>query len=115
MRSSEDLRREGLFEELFQSLEEKFGINNMSLSDFNVVSEIGLPEAALNVVKAGFGCTFIPSVMLDSGDHEDEIKVVKIKNFDASRNYFIAVKKGAVLPEIARHFLDLLMQVEKAP
>jgi len=96
-----------------KSLEEKLGSNNMSLSDFNVVSEIGLPEAALNVVRAGFGCTFVPSVMLDNGNGDDELKVIRIKNFNASRNYYIAVKKGAVLPDIARKFLDLFMQLEK--
>jgi len=98
-----------------KSIEEKFGTNNMSLSDFNVVSEIGLPEAALNVVRAGFGCAFVPSVLLDGSNDENEVKVVKIKNFNASRNYYIAVKKGAVLPEIANHFLDLFPQVKKAP
>ena len=87
----------------------------MSLSDFNVVSEIGLPEAALNVVRAGFGYTFVPSVMLDKGNGGDEVKIIKIKNFNASRNYYIAVKKGAVLPEIASKFLELFMQLEKAP
>jgi DNA-binding transcriptional LysR family regulator len=96
-----------------KSLEEKLGASNTSLSELNVVSEIGLPEAALNVIKEGFGCTFIPSVMLDGHENKDELKVIKIKNFNASRNYYIAVKKGVVLPEIARHFLDLLTQEKK--
>ena len=96
-----------------KSLEEKLGAINTNLSELNVVSEIGLPEAALNVVKAGFGCTFIPSVMLDEGDDKGELKIVRIKNFDTSRSYFIAVKKGVVLPEIARHFLELFLHEKK--
>ena len=96
-----------------KSLEEKLAAYNISFSELNVVSEIGLPEASLNVVKAGFGCTFIPSVMLDGGNNAEDLKVIKIKSFNTSRNYYIAVKKGAVLPEIANHFLDLFLQEKK--
>ena len=89
---------------------EKLKKHNVDLSDLNIISEIGLPEASLNVVRAGMGCAFVPSVMLDG--EKDELKIIKIKNFNASRNYYLAVKNGVVIPEIAKNFIDLFMQLE---
>lgn len=91
-------------------LEEKLRQYNISFSDLNIISEIGLPEASLNVIRAGLGCAFIPSVMLDGRKEKDDIKIINIKNFDASRSYYVATKKGVVIPEIAKQFLDLFMQ-----
>lgn len=60
-------------------LEEKLMQYNISFSDLNIISEIGLPEASLNVIRAGVGCAFIPSVMLDDIKQKEDIKIINIK------------------------------------
>jgi DNA-binding transcriptional LysR family regulator len=90
-------------------LENRLKNYNISFSDLNIVSEIGLPEAALNVVRAGIGGAFIPSTMLNNIDDRENFKVVKIRNFDASRDYYAVSKKHDSLSGIAVNFLEFFI------
>jgi len=88
-------------------LEENLKKYNININDLNIVSEIGLPEAALNVVRFGMGCTFVPSIFLENDKDKDELKIISIKNYSASRNYYMITKKSVILPYIAKEFLKL--------
>jgi DNA-binding transcriptional LysR family regulator len=87
-------------------LEKKLEEYGISFSDLNIISEIGLPEALINIVQSGVGCAFIPSIMLEKEMKEGDLKVVNIKNFSAYRSYYAVTKRGAVLSKLARTFLD---------
>jgi len=90
-------------------LENRLKNYNISFSDLNIISEIGLPEASLNVVRAGIGGAFIPSTMLKNVDDREDLKVIKIKNFDASRNYYAVSKNDGALTDVAKNFLDFFI------
>jgi len=91
-------------------LDENFKTYNININDLNIVSEIGLPEAALNVVRYGMGCTFVPSILLEDDKNKNDLKVISIKNYNASRNYYMVTKKGIILPQIAKEFLNLFQE-----
>lgn len=87
-------------------LEKKLEEYNVSFSELNIISEIGLPEALLSIVRMGMGCAFIPSIVLDRSGNEGDLKVIEIKNFSAHRDYYMVTKKGAVLSNLVQTFLD---------
>jgi DNA-binding transcriptional LysR family regulator len=85
---------------------------NIELEDLKIISEIGLPEAALNVTRTGVGCAFIPSVILEEEIKKGDLKIITIKRFNAARNYYIATKKGMTLSALAKEFLKFLTDEE---
>jgi len=95
-------------------LERKLNEYNISFSDLNIISEIGLPEALVYIVRMGMGCAFIPSKVLDRVMGKGDLKIIEIKNFTAYRNYYLATKRGIILPRIAKLFRDFfLSRIEK--
>jgi DNA-binding transcriptional LysR family regulator len=78
----------------------------MALSDLNIISEIGLPEALLSTVRMGMGCGFVPSIIVNQHIKDGDLKVVEIKNFSAYRDYYMITKKNVVLSSLARTFLE---------
>lgn len=87
-------------------LEKKLEEYNINLSNLNIVSEIGLPETLLSVVRLGMGCAFIPSIIYEREEKKGDLKVIEIKNFSSYRSYYIITKKGVVLSNLAQTFLD---------
>jgi DNA-binding transcriptional LysR family regulator len=87
-------------------LEHKLEEYGMSLSDLNIISEIGLPEALLSIIRMGMGCGFVPSIILDRFIQDGDLKVIEIKNFSAYRDYYVITKKGVVLSNFAKIFLE---------
>lgn len=87
-------------------LEKKLGENGVSFSELNIISEIGLPESLLSIVRMGVGCAFIPSIILDRVAAEGDLKVIEIKNFSAHRDYYMVTKKGVHLSNLAQTFLE---------
>ena len=87
-------------------LEKKLEEYNIFFSELNIISEIGLPEALLSIIRMGMGCAFIPSIIYEKVMHDGDLKVIEIKNFSAYRNYYMVTKKGAVLSPLAQTFLE---------
>jgi DNA-binding transcriptional LysR family regulator len=87
-------------------LEKKLEEYNIFFSELNIISEIGLPETLLSIVRMGMGCAFIPSIIFDKVSNDGNLKVIEIKNFSAYRNYYMITKKGAVLSHLAQTFLE---------
>lgn len=87
-------------------LEKKLEEYNIFFSELNIISEIGLPETLLSIVRMGMGCAFIPSIIFDKAMNDGNLKVIEIKNFSAYRNYYMVTKKGAVLSPLAQNFLE---------
>ena len=87
-------------------LEKKLEEYNIFFSELNIISEIGLPETLLSIVRMGMGCAFIPSIIIDKVSNDGNLKVIEIKNFSAYRNYYMVTKKGAVLSHLAQTFLE---------
>ncbi|MBN2324608.1 MAG: LysR family transcriptional regulator [Spirochaetes bacterium] len=87
-------------------LEKKLGECGISFSELNIISEIGLPESLLSVVRMGVGCAFVPSIIFDKVAAEGDLKVIEIKNFSAYRDYYMVTKKGVILSNLAQTFLD---------
>lgn len=97
-------------------LEKKLEEHHISFSDLNIISEIGLPEALIRVVKMGMGCAFVPSIIFEREMGDNQLKVIKIKNFSAYRDYYLITKKGARLSGLARAFRDSFLSVfDKKP
>ena len=87
-------------------LEKKLEDNGILFEEMNIISEIGLPEALVAIVRMGMGCAFIPSIILDREMKKGDLKIIEIKNFAAYRNYYLITKKGVQLPELTKTFLD---------
>jgi DNA-binding transcriptional LysR family regulator len=87
-------------------LEKKLDENNINFSEMNIISEIGLPEALIEIVRMGMGCAFVPSIILEREMKKGDLKVITIKNFSAFRHYYLVTKKGMRLPKLAETFLD---------
>jgi len=87
-------------------LEKKLEENGILFEDLNIISEIGLPEALIEIVRMGMGCAFIPSIILDREMTKGDLKIIDIKNFSAYRNYYMVTKKGVRLPKLTKTFLD---------
>ena len=93
-------------------LEKKLEEYGIDFSDLNIISEIGLPEAALHVVRLGMGCAFIPSIICDREMKKGDLRVVNIKSFSAARSYYLVTKKGSIISNLAQSFLDSLLKAE---
>jgi DNA-binding transcriptional LysR family regulator len=87
-------------------LEKKLEDNAILFEDLNIISEIGLPEALIEIVRMGMGCAFIPSIILDREMKKGDLKIIDIHNFSAYRNYYMVTKKGVKLPKLTKTFLD---------
>jgi DNA-binding transcriptional LysR family regulator len=87
-------------------LEKKLGEYGIPFSELNIISEIGLPESLLSIVRMGVGCAFVPSIILDRVISEGDLKVIEIKNFSAYRDYYMVTKKGVLLSNLAQTFLE---------
>jgi DNA-binding transcriptional LysR family regulator len=87
-------------------LEKKLEDNGILFEDMNIISEIGLPEALVAIIRMGMGCAFIPSIILDREMKKGDLKIIDIKNFAAYRNYYLITKKGVQLPELTKTFLE---------
>lgn len=87
-------------------LEKKLEEYNIFFSELNIISEIGLPETLLSIVRMGMGCAFIPSIIFDRVSNDGNLKVIEIKNFSAYRNYYMVTKKGVVLSHLVQTFLE---------
>lgn len=98
-------KESGVRKFLLRKLEE----SKVYTSDLNIIAEIGLPEALIRFVRLGMGCAFIPSIILDRESAADDLKVIEVKGFSAFRNYYIATKKGVLLPPLTLAFRDLFL------
>jgi len=87
-------------------LERKLEENGILFEDMNIISEIGLPEALIEITRMGMGCAFIPSIILDREMEKGDLKVIEIKNFLAYRNYYLVTKKGVKLPGLTVTFIE---------
>jgi DNA-binding transcriptional LysR family regulator len=87
-------------------LERKLEDSGILFEDLNIISEIGLPEALIEIVRMGMGCAFIPSIILDREMKKGDLKIIDIHNFSAYRNYYLVTKKGVRLPKLTKTFLD---------
>jgi DNA-binding transcriptional LysR family regulator len=87
-------------------LERKLEEYKILFADLNIISEIGLPEALIEIVKYGVGCAFVPSRLLDKELIGGDLKIIHIKDFSPYRSYYAVTKKGAVLSKLAKKFLD---------
>jgi DNA-binding transcriptional LysR family regulator len=87
-------------------LERKLEDNGIFFEDLNIISEIGLPEALIEIVRMGMGCAFVPSIILDREMKKGDLKIIDIHNFSAYRNYYMVTKKGVKLPKLTKTFLD---------
>jgi DNA-binding transcriptional LysR family regulator len=90
-------------------LEKTLEENGLYFSDLNIISEIGLPETLVNVVRLGMGCAFIPSIICEREMKKGDLKTIAIKNFTATRSYYLATKKGVPLSSLAKNFLDSVL------
>jgi DNA-binding transcriptional LysR family regulator len=98
-------KESGVRKFLLQKLEE----SKISVSELNIISEIGLPEALIRFVRLGMGCAFIPSILLDREMQKDDLKVIRISDFSASRNYYMVTKKGIQISALAMNFRELFL------
>jgi DNA-binding transcriptional LysR family regulator len=87
-------------------LEKKLEENGIYFDQMNIISEIGLPEALIEIVRMGMGCAFVPSIIMDREAKKGDLKSIDIKNFSAYRNYYLVTKKGVRLPKLTKTFLD---------
>jgi len=90
-------------------LEKKLEESKIYFSDLNIISEIGLPEALVRIVKMGMGCAFIPSIIIEREMKEGGLKTIDIKNFSALRNYYLITKKGVRLSHLTKTFRDSIV------
>jgi DNA-binding transcriptional LysR family regulator len=98
-------KESGVRKFLLQKLEE----SKISISDLNIISEIGLPEALVRFVRMGMGCAFVPSIVLERELAADDLKIISISGFSAHRNYYLVTKRGSKLSPLARTFKELFL------
>ena len=92
-------------------LEKKLNDYGININDLNVISEIGLPDTLINIVKMGMGCAFIPSIVVDREINKGGLRIVDIENFIAHREYYILTKFGKKIPNIASDFLNYFLSL----
>jgi DNA-binding transcriptional LysR family regulator len=102
-------KESGVRKFLLQKLEE----SKISVSDLNIISEIGLPEALIRFVRLGMGCAFIPSILLDREVQVNDLKVIDISDFSPRRNYYMVTKRGIQIPALAVNFKELFLSSVK--
>ncbi|KPJ86999.1 MAG: hypothetical protein AMS17_09965 [Spirochaetes bacterium DG_61] len=94
-------------------LERKLEEYKIFFSDLHIISEIGLPEALIQIVRSGVGCAFVPSILLENEIKEGDLKTITIKNFSPYRSYYAVTKKGSVLSKLTQNFLDSFVSSTK--
>jgi DNA-binding transcriptional LysR family regulator len=94
-------------------LESKLEEYNILFSDLNIISEIGLPEALIQIVQSGVGCAFVPSIMLEKRMEDGDLRVINIRDFSPYRSYYAVTKKGVVLSKLAQQFLNSFVASSK--
>jgi len=92
-------------------LEDKLKEYSVNINDLNIISEIGLPETLINIVRMGMGCAFIPSIIVNREIEKGGIRIIDIENFEAHRDYYILTKSGKKIPDIASDFLEYFLSL----
>ena len=80
----------------------------ISAKDLHVAARTNDPEAIKNLVVQGLGISMISSRAAEDYARENRLLVFSFPEIPGSRQFFIATKKHAVLPECAGDFLRYL-------
>ncbi len=75
----------------------------------NIKIEVNCGRSILNMVRSGYGTSFLSKGMLERDLQEGSIVQVKIKGFSAKRWYYIVYPENAKLSFLASRFIKFLL------
>lgn len=84
---------------------EKAGI---SLKDLNIIGEMGSTEAIKEAVKSGLGFGFVSDLAIVLERKLNLVKVIKIRNLNIKRKFYLIYHKGIRLFPVETRFLEFI-------
>ena len=82
-------------------------------ADLRVAARTNDPEAIKNLVAQGLGISMISSRAAENYSRENRLLVFSFPEYAGRRQFYLATKKHAPLPECARDFLRYLRQTDQ--
>jgi len=64
----------------------------------------------IQIVKAGYGCSFLSRGLVDDDLKKGTLVAVKIKGFEVKRNFHITYPKNSTLSFLASKFINFLLE-----
>ena len=83
--------------------------------DLNVAARTNDPEAIKNLVARGLGISMISSKAAENYSRENRLLVFSFPEISGRRQFYIATRKHATLPEIAGDFIRYLRRFYAGP
>lgn len=86
-----------------------------SLADFNVVAEMGSPEAIRQGVRAGIGAAILSSHAIEAELQHGELVAITLQGVDLERDFFLVRHARRELSPVAAAFAEFLVQAGEGP
>lgn len=71
-----------------------FKSKDLSLEDFNIVSQLGSTESVISAVESGLGIAFISAVAANKAARCRKVKILNVKDLICERKFYLAYNKN---------------------
>lgn len=91
-------------------IERELAQQNLCLTDFDVVMELGSTRAVITAVAAGLGVSWVSHWAVQEALSLGHVRQIKVENLDIKRTIYLAIHRNRTLSPLAKAFADYLLQ-----
>lgn len=84
----------------------------LQLEDLQVVAQLGSTEAVIAAVEAGLGLSIISSLAVSSTRKMQQLKVISIKGFQVTRQFYLISEEKNQSNQLVQKFLEAIQVTE---
>ena len=83
----------------------------ISITDFNIVAEMGSTEAVRQGIKNGVGLSILSVVAVADDIQSGTLNVIHVDGLDLRRNFYLTIHKQRTPSPLCGVFIDFLKEV----
>jgi DNA-binding transcriptional LysR family regulator len=92
-----------------ETLLEALSLNDIKLSDLNVVMEVGLHESVKAAVISGLGISILPWLSVEKDIQSAKLHAIRLREGRMVRKFYLTTRKNAALSPVAQSFYKFLL------
>ena len=90
------------------SIQEQLQKGRHSLSDLNIVSEMGSTEAIRQAIKNGVGISILSRIAVAEDVQTGLLKTLRVQGLDLKRNFYLTIHRQRALSPLGHAFIEFL-------
>lgn len=93
-------------------LEQELAAQNLSLTELNMVMELGSTRAVITAVAAGLGVSWVSHWAVQESLSLGHVRQVEVEGLDIKRTIYLATRRNSTLSPLAKAFIEHLLQAD---